>query len=121
MPALLEALRLPPAAVFGTSLGGVIALCLAVRHPQAVRAAILHEPAFWSLFDHAEEVGRRVAALIEEGMRSGGPPAAFERFYRFAAGEANWENLDPALRERVLAGAETYLRVRARSVCLPAR
>ncbi|HXT44181.1 MAG TPA: alpha/beta fold hydrolase [Pseudonocardiaceae bacterium] len=43
--ALLDALRLAPAAVFGTSSGAVFTLGLLVRHPQAVRGAILHEPA----------------------------------------------------------------------------
>jgi hypothetical protein len=41
-------------------------------------------------------------------MRSGGPREAIERFYRFVAGDANWEGLDPELRERVRASADTY-------------
>jgi pimeloyl-ACP methyl ester carboxylesterase len=109
--ALLEALDLAPAAVFGTSLAGVIALCLVLRHPRVVSGAILHEPAFWSLFDNPHEVKRTVGATVADGMRSGGPRMAIERFYRFVAGNANWEGLDPKLRERVLAGADTYLDV----------
>src|SRR5687767_4603175 len=49
--ALLGDLGMVPAAVFGTSLGGIFALCLAIRHPTAVRGTLLHEPAFFSLFD----------------------------------------------------------------------
>ncbi len=109
--ALLKALGLAPAVVFGTSLGGVIALCLVLRHPSEVSGAILHEPAFWSLFDDPEEVKRTVGETVADGMRSGGPRGAIERFYRFVAGDANWEGLDPELRERVLAGAGTYLEV----------
>ena len=109
--ALLEALALTPAAVFGTSLAGVIALCLVLRHPRSVSGAILHEPAFWSLFDDPEEVKRTVGETVADGMRSGGPRDAIERFYRFVAGDANWEGLDPELRERVCAGADTYLEV----------
>src|SRR5690242_18016430 len=52
--ALLKALDLSPAAVFGTSLAGVIALCLVLRHARVVSGAILHEPAFWSLFDNPD-------------------------------------------------------------------
>ena len=37
--ALLDALGTGPAAVFGTSSGGVFALCLLVRHPEVVRGA----------------------------------------------------------------------------------
>jgi pimeloyl-ACP methyl ester carboxylesterase len=103
---LLEALGLAPVAVFGTSLAGVIALCLVLRNPRLVCGAILHEPAFWSLFDDPEEVKRTVGAVVAEGMRSGGPREAIER-----AGDANWERLDPELRERVRAAAETYLKI----------
>src|SRR3954454_19745264 len=42
-----------------------------------------------------------------------GPPVALERFWRFVAGDANWENLDGDLRQRMLASAETYLAERA--------
>jgi pimeloyl-ACP methyl ester carboxylesterase len=41
-------------------------------------------------------------------MESGGRPVAFERFIRFVAGDANWERLDPSVRERMLASADTY-------------
>ena len=109
--ALLEVLGLAPAAVFGTSLAGVIALCLALRRPELVSGAILHEPAFWSLFDDPEELVRRIGAIVAEAVGTGGPRAGIERFYRFVAGDANWEGLNPELRERVLAGAETYLQV----------
>jgi pimeloyl-ACP methyl ester carboxylesterase len=87
--ALLEALGLAPAAVFGTSLAGVIAVCLVLRHPRMVSGAILHEPALWSLFDHPDQVKRTVGTTIADGMRSGGPREAIERFYRFVAGDAN--------------------------------
>ena len=109
--ALLEALGLSPAAVFGTSLAGVIALCLVVRYPRVVRGAVLHEPGFVPLFDDPEEVKRTVGARIAEGMRSGGPREAIERFLRYVGGDANWECLDPELRERVRASADTYLRI----------
>ncbi len=39
--ALLDALGLTPAAVYGSSAGGVFALCLLIRHPEAVRGAVL--------------------------------------------------------------------------------
>jgi pimeloyl-ACP methyl ester carboxylesterase len=45
--ALLAALGHSPAVVVGTSAGGSIALELALRHPTAVRAAIVHEPPSW--------------------------------------------------------------------------
>src|SRR5918911_1990028 len=42
--ALLRALDLTPAAVYGNSGGAIIATCLLVRPPQVGRGAILHEP-----------------------------------------------------------------------------
>jgi pimeloyl-ACP methyl ester carboxylesterase len=42
--ALLGALGQRPAMVVGTSAGGSIALELALRHPQAVQTAVVHEP-----------------------------------------------------------------------------
>jgi hypothetical protein len=41
---LLSSTGLAPAVVFGTSLGAIYALDLLIRHPDAVRGAILHEP-----------------------------------------------------------------------------
>ena len=41
-------------------------------------------------------------------MRSGGPREAIERFFRFVAGDANWEGLDRELRERIRASAGTW-------------
>jgi pimeloyl-ACP methyl ester carboxylesterase len=105
--ALLAALALAPAAVFGNSYGAIFALNLLIRHSGAVRGAILHEPPLISVLHRPEEAQAAVAAVVEDGMEAGGPPAAVERFIRFAAGDANWENLDPGLRERMSGNGET--------------
>jgi pimeloyl-ACP methyl ester carboxylesterase len=57
--ALLDALGTGPAAVFGTSAGGVYALCLMVRHPGSVRGAILHDPGLYALVDEFDAVEPR--------------------------------------------------------------
>jgi pimeloyl-ACP methyl ester carboxylesterase len=106
--ALLHALGLAPAAVFGTSSGGIFALAMLIRHPQAVRAALLHEPALFTLFDDPQEARSTVTEVVTAGMEAGGPPAALENFIRLVAGDANWEQLDPTVRERMLASAGTY-------------
>jgi pimeloyl-ACP methyl ester carboxylesterase len=108
---LLRALELTPAAVFGTSSGAICALSLLIRRPELVRAAILHEPPMLSVLEHADEVQAAIAQLVEANVTAGGPRAALERFWRFAAGDANWEGLDPGLRERMLGNAETFLNV----------
>ena len=109
--ALLEALGVGPSAIFGTSSGGNFALCLLVRHPGWVRGAILHEPALYALVDDFDAVRGPVRALVQEAMQAGGPPAAVERFWGYVAGEAGWNRLDPALRERLRATASTLFGV----------
>lgn len=105
--ALLDALGTGPAAVFGTSSGGNFALCLMVRHPGLVRGAILHEPGLYALVDDFDAVRAPVRALVQEAMSAGGPPAAVERFWCYVAGDAAWNRLRPALRERMRATAST--------------
>jgi pimeloyl-ACP methyl ester carboxylesterase len=108
---LLRALELAPAAVFGTSSGAICALSLLIRHPELVRAAILHEPPMLSVIDEGDDVLAALAESIEAGIAAGGPPAGLERFWRFVASDHNWEALDVALRERMLGNAETFLNV----------
>jgi pimeloyl-ACP methyl ester carboxylesterase len=109
--ALLEGLGLAPASIFGTSSGGIFALTMLVRRPESVRGAVVHEPALFALFDDPNDARENMTALIKEGMEAGGPAAAFERFIRFMAGDANWEGLDPRAQERILASANTYFGV----------
>jgi pimeloyl-ACP methyl ester carboxylesterase len=109
--ALLDALGLAPAAVFATSSGATFALCLLVRHPHAVRGAILHEPVLAQLYEDPEKVAAQGRALVQAGLEAGGPGEALKRFFILVGGEANWDSLDPDLRERMLASAETFLSV----------
>jgi len=70
--ALLDGRALSPAAVFGTSSRGPFARFPLTRHPDAVRGAILHEPARFSLFDDPEGVRNTVGVTIRKAMGSGG-------------------------------------------------
>ena len=54
--ALLEALGLTPAMVYGNSAGSVILTDLALRRPDALRGAIFHEPAYAAVTSTGEEV-----------------------------------------------------------------
>jgi pimeloyl-ACP methyl ester carboxylesterase len=109
--ALLEALGLAPAAVFGTSSGGLFALSLTMRDPDRVHGMILHEPALWAWFGDTQAVRNELSGVVREGLDSGGPPAAMERFIRFVTGDAVWDGLEPDLRRRVLESAATYFDV----------
>jgi pimeloyl-ACP methyl ester carboxylesterase len=108
---LLAALGLAPAAVFGTSSGATFALALAIRHPEAVRGVLLHEPVMTLLTDDPATVREAGATLVREALEAGGPPAAVELFWRMVAGDAGWTGLEPALRERMLRSADTFIEV----------
>ncbi|MEV0604135.1 alpha/beta hydrolase [Streptomyces sp. NPDC050315] len=104
--ALLAALRVAPAAVYGNSYGAICGLDLLIRYPHLVRGAVLHEPPLLSVVDKPEEVQAAVGSVVQEGMAAGGPAKAVESFMRFAAGDAGWEGMESSLRERMSANGE---------------
>jgi pimeloyl-ACP methyl ester carboxylesterase len=106
--ALLRALDLAPAAVFGTSGGAVILLNLLLRHPEVLRGALVHEPPHIPVVPGGAELGAHFQAMTEQALAKGGPRGAMEFFLRAEAGEANFEHLEPALRERMLGNADVF-------------
>ncbi len=104
---LLEALGLAPAAVYGNSGGGAIALNLVLRHPDLVRGVILHEPWLSSLLDDPEAAGAEFRELVTKAAMAEGMRAGVEAFFRFVAGDANYDAIPSELRERILGNGET--------------
>ena len=76
-----------------------------------MRGAVLHDPGFYALVDDFDVVRAPVRALVQEAMHAGGPALAVERFWGYVAGEARWNRLAPALRERLRATASTLFGV----------
>ncbi|WP_175408061.1 alpha/beta fold hydrolase [Streptomyces sp. TRM64462] len=109
--ALLTTLGLAPAAVFGNSYGAIIALDLLIRHPGVVRGAVLHDATLFSVLANPGQAQADVRPVVEAGMAAGGPPAAVEHFFRFAAGDDTWDGLDPDLRHRMTSNGETLFGV----------
>jgi hypothetical protein len=72
---------------------------------------MLHEPGLYALLDDFDAFRSPIRALVERGMEAGGPPAAVERFWRYLAGDDGWNQLAPALRERLRARASTLFEV----------
>jgi 3-oxoadipate enol-lactonase len=110
--ALLQALGATPAAVMGWSGGGLVALHLASRHPALVSDLILEEPPFQLAINPApdtDEMRQRALQLVSEGRQRD----AAEVFVRWAVsyrtGGSAIDKFDPALRESLLANAETML------------
>lgn len=116
LAALIEGLDLAPAHVVGNSLGGSIALRLAMERPSLIRSLSAHEPpllrlladdpqgqAMLGMIDgQFAEIERLLAAgKMEEGSRRFAEGVIF--------GEGAWEHLPPPLRETIVFNAPTFL------------
>ena len=104
--ALLEALGLAPAVVYGHSAGG--------DHPGRPRAAAPRRAAGRGLPRTGLRRSRRAAQETSPDSRSasarrmaqGGPSRAMELFLRWADGDEVYESLDPDFRDRMLGDGE---------------
>ncbi|MGZ3674790.1 MAG: alpha/beta fold hydrolase [Ktedonobacterales bacterium] len=73
---LLAALGSAPPNVLGFSIGALIGLDLAIRHPEQVRTIVAHEPPVWQLLASAE----RPTESLHELYRKEGGAAALKTF-----------------------------------------
>lgn len=99
------------ALVFGTSNGAMVALELALRHPDRVSRVILHEIPLLSVIEDPAPVASAIGSLIGSAMQAGGPRGALEAFLRFAFGDAIVDSWTPELRDRMLANADMVFSV----------
>ena len=97
--ALLDALDATPAIVIGRSYGGEVALDLALRYPDRVRALVLLEAALLNLAPGAAEWARGLTDRVHSVADSQGVGAVGETFIRAVLGDAAWERLAPGLRQ----------------------
>jgi pimeloyl-ACP methyl ester carboxylesterase len=104
--ALLKALDLVPATVFGSSFGAIIALGVAIRHPEVAQGVILHDAAPNVALSNPDAVIKSLQPIIESGMAKSGPAGATEALFRLLAGDSAFEHLDPSLRDRMLRNGE---------------
>jgi len=77
--AVIEACGRDRAFVFGNSSGAIIALELAIRHPQAVAGVIAHEPPLVGVLDDAERWRGFMDEVVAQARREGAM-AAFGTF-----------------------------------------
>jgi pimeloyl-ACP methyl ester carboxylesterase len=116
LAALIDELDLAPAHIVGNSLGGSIALQLAMERPEMVRSLNLHEPPLLGLLAGdpqgqamLQTVNQRfaeIAKLLEAGDMAGGARRFAEGI---VFGEGAWEHLPPPLRETITFNAPTFL------------
>jgi esterase len=105
---LLDALGATPAVLIGRSYGGEIAVEVARRHPTAVRALVLLEPALLTLSDEARAWADRMLADVRAAAADG-PAAAADRFYRIVLGDQTWAGLPDEIHEIFLDNGPTLL------------
>lgn len=111
--ALLRALGLAPAHVFGTSSGATIALNLALRHPQVVRSAIAHEPPKIGVLPERDALLADLRARLQAARRRGGAAAAMADFLAWLTGPGQAVP-DPQAQQtaqRILQHADVWLDV----------
>jgi pimeloyl-ACP methyl ester carboxylesterase len=109
---LLRALGAAPASVLGWSSGGIVALTLAVEHPEVVSRLVLYEPDLHL----TEQRSMGLAALLAKTLLLGAigckraAAAVFMRAaLRQADGTSGFDSLDEAKRETVLTNADALL------------
>jgi pimeloyl-ACP methyl ester carboxylesterase len=86
--AVLDALEASPAVAVGTSAGATIALDLAVRWPDLVRAVVVHEAA-WRALRHPDASGLGTLARMQWLAWRGRYPDAAETLLRWVLSSAD--------------------------------
>jgi pimeloyl-ACP methyl ester carboxylesterase len=96
--ALLDALSAVPAVVIGRSTGGLIAVEMARRFPDKVKALVLLEPALFTVDPEADAWARRLRSRVLQAAAVN-PASASEAVIREALGDQAWESLPEELKE----------------------
>jgi 3-oxoadipate enol-lactonase len=100
-----------PVTVVGWSMGGIIALCLAVRHPSLVSGLVLQEPPLYARRDPGWDILRKIVPIVTLS-KMGMKVRAAERFSRwtYGSGGTGYDDFPRPWREAV--------RKNASSVCM---
>lgn len=108
---LIERLERGPVHLAGTSFGGSIALGLAARRPDLVRAVVAHEPPLAGLVEAIPEIQAAVATVDEVIARidAGDAGGAARQFVEeVALGPGAWELLPPPMRAMMTGSAAAF-------------
>jgi pimeloyl-ACP methyl ester carboxylesterase len=106
--ALIDALAAAPAIAIGRSAGGEIAVDLALRYPDRVRALALLEGGGLTL---GEEAMRWIAAIDEQVFAAAETDMSTvaETLFRAVAGDAGWDGLPQSVKEELTANGPAIL------------
>jgi pimeloyl-ACP methyl ester carboxylesterase len=110
--AILDALEATPTVLVGTSAGATIALDLAVRRPDLVRAVVVHEAA-WRALRHPDASGVVVLARMQWLAWRGGYPEAAEMLlrwvYSYRDGGSAWDAFPEQWRQTARANGRSVV------------
>ena len=106
---LLERLEAAPALVYGTSVGAIVALELAIARRDLVSRVVLHEMPLISVLAEPGPVVAALGEIIEPAVTRGGPDAGLEAFLRFAYGDRIVDALAPSERARMLENGQVAM------------
>ncbi len=109
--ALLETLGMAPARVYGNSLGGAIALTLAVRHPKLVKHLMVHDPFLAALLPDPAAALRPLLEAIGPCLADGDMRGAARAFLARILGARTVALIPAPQLDRMLANAETFFSV----------
>ncbi|WP_125609999.1 alpha/beta fold hydrolase [Specibacter cremeus] len=108
--ALITALDLAPAHVFGNSSGATIAINLALRHPGVLRTVVAHEPPKIGTLPNRDEFLAQLRDRMDAAVKAGGYGHAMDDFHGWLTGPDD-ADIDAAdLRQRVQANGENWIR-----------
>ena len=96
--ALLDALAAAPAVVIGRRYGGEVAIDLALRYPDRVRALVLLEPGALRLSPAYTEWDRALGVRIREVAAQAGVDAVAQALISEVLGEGAWRSFSDELR-----------------------
>lgn len=103
---LVRTIALGPAVLLGVSGGATLGLLTAMRHPEVLAAAVLHEPLVGSAAPGLHDlIAGRAAALAADA-----DPGAATRFVAELVGDRTWARLPEAWRAGVVARAAVVRR-----------
>jgi pimeloyl-ACP methyl ester carboxylesterase len=116
LAALIEYLQLAPVHLVGNSLGGCIALRLAVARPELLRSVSVHEPPLLALLADdpktrpaVEQVQHRVRTVLDD-LTTGQTDRGARRFVEeIAFGDGAWERLPSRVQKTIIANTATFI------------
>jgi pimeloyl-ACP methyl ester carboxylesterase len=111
--ALLKALGIKSAAIFGTGVGGLIGLEMMQSYPKLVRKAILHDPLIYAALENGpyKEVSWDVGNLLRSTFFKQGHAAALNALMRWEYGMEVMTLTRGMLLPRIMDNSETFVMV----------